>query len=311
IRCWSATSFAAWQLRVRGAPSSRRQNGTRRSWHLCGGLLFVAWVWPGSLRFAGTQWCGGRRTKPGNKNRKPISTTRPLPRPAGKRPKSQICELEELVLMAQSVTEISKDPRRSERMDKSTVLSKHLAHALPILVLPPIPSVHWQQWPPPPVSSRPRTFTSARLPNRRIEHGVVQRKKDFAVADAMVLKYRSNCLRSFLPCKLFGLRGLPRCQRFWGRISERHKLEQRLRRDSRHAHARRYLLFRGREVRRLYVQPSGFRHNGNYVPKGPIVQLRPHFRWLLERHFGGLERFHNGRGPGDIHKHGESILCNG
>src|ERR1019366_4111171 len=131
IRCWSATSFAAWQLRVRGAPSSRRQNGTRRSWHLCGGLLFVAWVWPGSLRFSGTQWCGGRRTKPGNKNRKPISTTRPLPRPAGKRPKSQICELEELVLIASSVTEISKGPRRSERIEKSTVLSKHLAHALP------------------------------------------------------------------------------------------------------------------------------------------------------------------------------------
>src|ERR1019366_2205474 len=176
IRCWSATSFSAWQLRVRGAPSSRRQKGTRRRWDLFGGLLFVARVWPGRLRLSGTQWCGGRRTKPGNKNRKPISTTRPLPRPAGKRPKSQICELEELVLMAQSVTEISKDPRRSERMDKSTVLSKHLAHALPILVLPPIPSVHWQQWPPPPVSSRPRTFTSARLPNRRIEHGVVQRK---------------------------------------------------------------------------------------------------------------------------------------
>src|ERR1039458_6483500 len=61
-------------------------------------------------------------------------------------------------------------------MDKATVLSKYLTHVLPTLVLSPMPSVHWQQWPPPPVSSRPRTFISARLPNRRIEHGVVQRK---------------------------------------------------------------------------------------------------------------------------------------
>lgn len=36
------------------------------------------------------------------------------------------------------------------------MLSKYLAHALPILVLAPMHSVHWQQWPPPPVSSRPQ-----------------------------------------------------------------------------------------------------------------------------------------------------------
>jgi hypothetical protein len=61
-------------------------------------------------------------------------------------------------------------------MDKATVLSKYLTHVLPTLVLSPMPSVHWQSVASPAGFAQAADFYLGALPNRRIEHGVVQRK---------------------------------------------------------------------------------------------------------------------------------------